>query len=351
MAQSLFSPVQVGALNLPSRLVMAPMTRNRTPGQTPNALNAAYYAQRAGAGLIVTEGTTPDASGRGYIDIPGLYNPAQVAGWRQVASAVHAKGGHIFVQLMHTGRISLPDFLDGGEPIAPSAIAAPGGVLTHTGMKPYGTPRALDAGEIPAMIATYGRAASFAREADLDGVEVHGANGYLPNQFLAPNTNHRSDAWGGSLENRARFLLGAVDSAVAAIGAGRVGVRLSPGGVFNDIQDQDAPETYAHVADELAKRNLAYLHIINSNPGFDVPALIRAHYKGTLILNAGYDLARANADIGSGLADLVAFGVPYLANPDLDSRLARGATLNAPDKATFYGGGAKGYTDYPTLSG
>ncbi|MBS7792410.1 alkene reductase [Roseococcus sp. SDR] len=347
---SLFSPVRLGALNLKSRVVMAPMTRNRTPGQVPTALNAEYYAQRAGAGLIVTEGTTPDASGRGYIDIPGLYNRAQAEGWREVARAVHAKGGHIFVQLMHTGRISHPDFLDGAAPVAPSAIPAPGEIYTHEGMKPHGTPRALEAAEIPALIATYGRAATLAREAGLDGVEVHGANGYLPGQFLAPNANQRTDEWGGSIENRARFLLGAVDAAVAAIGADRVGVRLSPGGVFNDIQDPDAPATYAHVAAELAKRNLAYLHIFNTNPGFDVPALIRAHYKGTLILNGGYDRARAEADIASGLADLIAFGVPYLANPDLPERLAQGAALNTPDQATFYGGGAKGYTDYPALA-
>lgn len=347
---SLFSPVRLGALNLSSRVVMAPMTRNRTPGQVPNALNAEYYAQRAGAGLIVTEGTTPDASGRGYIDIPGLYSQAQAEGWRQVASAVHARGGHIFVQLMHTGRISHPDFLDGAQPVAPSAIQAPGQIYTHEGMKPHGVPRALEAAEIPTLIATYGRAAKLAREAGLDGVEVHGANGYLPGQFLAPNVNQRTDAWGGSVENRARFLLGAVDAAVAAIGADRVGVRLSPGGSFNDIQDPDAPATYAYVAGELAKRNLAYLHVFNTNPGFDVPALIRAHYKGTLILNGGYDRARAEADLASGLADLIAFGVPFLANPDLPERLARGAALNAPDQATFYGGGAKGYTDYPALA-
>lgn len=350
MSHSLFSPVRLGALDLPSRLVMAPMTRNRTPGQAPNALNAEYYAQRAGAGLIVTEGTTPDASGRGYIDIPGLYNDAQVRGWRGVAEAVHARGGHIFVQLMHTGRISHPDFLDGNQPVSASAIPAPGQIYTHTGMKPHGTPRALEADEIPALIATYGRAAKLAREAGLDGVEVHGANGYLPNQFLAPNVNQRSDAWGGSIEKRARFLLEATDSAIAAIGADRVGVRLSPGGVFNDIHDPDAPATYAYVAAELAKRKLAYLHIFNTNPGFDVPALIRTHYKGTLILNGGYDRARADADIASGLADLVAFGVPYLANPDLPARLAQGAALNAPDQGSFYGGSAKGYTDYPALA-
>ncbi|MDB5413797.1 MAG: N-ethylmaleimide reductase [Rubritepida sp.] len=350
MPTTIFSPIQLGAISLPSRIVMAPMTRNRTPGQTPNALNAAYYAQRASAGLIVTEGTTPDASGRGYIDIPGLYNQAQVKGWRAVADGVHAKGGHIFVQLMHTGRISHPDFLDGNQPVAPSAVAAPGEVYTHAGMKPYAQPRVLEADEIPDLIETYGCSAKLAMEAGLDGVEIHGANGYLPNQFLAPNANRRTDEWGGSLEKRARFLLEATDSAISAIGADRVGVRLSPGGVFNDIQDPDAESTYAFVATELAKRNLAYLHIFNTKPAFDVPALIRKHYKGTLILNGGYDRARADADVASGLADLIAFGVPFLANPDLPERLRRNAPLNEPDTASFYGGDAHGYTDYPTLA-
>ncbi|MDB5376839.1 MAG: N-ethylmaleimide reductase [Rubritepida sp.] len=347
MTNTLFSPVHVGTLDLPSRLVMAPMTRNRTPGQAPNTLNAEYYGQRAGAGLIVTEGTTPDASGRGYIDIPGLYAPGHVEGWRKVAGAVHARGGHIFVQLMHTGRVSRPDFLDGGQPVGPSAVKAEGEIFTFEGMKPYVEPRALDTSEIAPLAETYGRAARLAREAGLDGVEIHGANGYLPSQFLAPNANTRTDEWGGSVENRARFLLAATDYAIAAIGADRVGVRLSPGGKFNDIDDPDAEATFAYVAGELAKRKLAYLHIFDTKPGFDVAALIRTHYKGTLILNGGYDLTRANADIGSGLADLVAFGVPYLANPDLPERLREGAPLNAPDTATFYGGAAKGYTDYP----
>lgn len=350
MTKTLFSPVRLGALDLPSRLVMAPMTRNRTPGQAPNALNAEYYAQRAGAGLIVTEGTTPDASGRGYIDIPGLYAPEHVEGWRKVAEAVHARGGHIFVQLMHTGRISRSDFLGGGQPVAPSAIAKSGEIYTHEGMKPYGEPRALETAEIAPLAQTFGRAAHLARDAGLDGVEIHGANGYLPSQFLSPNTNLRTDRWGGSVENRARFLLAATDYAIAAIGADRVGVRLSPGGKFNDVDDPDAETTFAYVAAELAKRKLAYLHIFDTKPGFDVLALIRANYEGTLILNGGYDLARADADIGSGLADLVAFGVPFLANPDLPERLQAGAALNAPDVATFYGGTAKGYTDYPALA-
>ena len=350
MTPDLFTPIRLGALDLPNRAVMAPMTRNRTPGQVPNALNAAYYAQRAAAGLIVTEGTTPDASGRGYIDIPGLYDDAQVAGWRGVAEAVHARGGRIFVQLMHTGRISHPDFLDGAAPVAPSAVAAPGEIFTHAGMKPHGTPRALAVHEIQPLAETFGRAARLARAAGLDGVEVHGANGYLPNQFLAPNTNLRTDEWGGSVENRARFLLAAVDSAVAAIGGDRVGVRLSPGSTFNAIAEPEPQALYAHVIGELAQRKLAYLHVMDSRPGWDVGAFARAHYPGTLILAGGYDRARADAAIAAGQADLVGFGVPYLANPDLLERLRRGAPLNAPDQATFYGGDASGYTDYPALA-
>jgi N-ethylmaleimide reductase len=316
----------------------------------PSALNAEYYAQRASAGLIVTEGTTPDASGRGYIDIPGLYDAAQVEGWRGVAQAVHAKGGHIFAQLMHTGRISHPDFLDGAQPVAPSAVQAPGQIYTHSGMKPHGMPRALETAEVAAMAQTYGRAARLAREAGLDGVEVHGANGYLINQFLAPNTNLRTDEWGGSIENRARFLLAATDAAIAAIGADRVGVRLSPGHGFNDIQDPDPQATMTYVVQELARRGLAYLHILDARPGFDVAGLARRLYPGTLILNGGYDRARAEADIASGAADLVAFGSLYIANPDLAERLRREAPLNVPDKSTFYGGTEQGYTDYPALA-
>lgn len=350
MATDLFTPIRLGALDLPNRVVMAPMTRNRSPGNVPNALNAEYYAQRADAGLIVTEGTTPDASGRGYIDIPGLYDDRQVAGWRGVAEVVHAEGGRIFAQLMHTGRISHPDFLNGADPVAPSAVTAPGEIFTYAGPKPHGTPRALAADEIPALADTFGRAARLAREAGLDGVEVHGANGYLPNQFLAPNTNTRTDAWGGSIENRARFLLAAVDSAVAAIGGDRVGVRLSPGSGFNGIEEPEPEAVYTHVIGELAKRPLAYLHVMDSQPGWDVGAFARRHYPGTLILAGGFDRARADAAIASGQADLVGFGVPFLANPDLVERLRRAAPLNAPDKATFYGGDARGYTDYPTLA-
>lgn len=350
MTRDLFAPVTLGDLTLANRIAMAPMTRNRAPGNLPTALMAEYYAQRASAGLIITEGVAPDAGGRGYIDIPGLYDTAQVAAWRRVTDAVHAKGGRIFAQIMHVGRISHPDFLDGGTPVAPSAIAAPGEIFTHSGPKPYATPRALDAAEIPSVIATYGRAARLAIEAGFDGVEIHGANGYLPNQFLAPNTNRRTDEWGGSIENRARFLLAATDAAIAAIGAGRVGVRVSPGGSFNDIEDPEAEATYAYVARELDRRTLAYLHLAGTSPGFDVPALIRRNYRGTLMLNGGYDRSRAEADLASGRADLVSFGSTFIANPDLPERLRHGAALNAPDRATFYGGDARGYTDYPALA-
>lgn len=346
----LFSPITLGALRLPNRIAMAPMTRNRSPGGVPNALNAEYYAQRASAGLIITEGTTPDPSGHGYIDIPGLYDAKTQEGWRGVARAVKEKGGHVFVQLMHTGRISHPDFLGGAQPVAPSAVQAPGQIWTHEGQKDHGTPRALETGEVAPLAASFGRAARLAVEAGLDGVEIHGANGYLVSQFLASNTNRREDEWGGSVENRVRFLLAATDAAIAAVGGGRVGVRLSPGSTFNDIHDADAEATHAHAIAELAKRPIAYLHILDSRPGWDVAAQARRLFGGTLMLNGGFDRARADAAIASGAAEMVSFGAPFIANPDLPARLRAGAPLTAPDPATFYGGTAKGYTDYPVLA-
>ncbi len=346
----LFGPVRLGEFTLANRVVMAPMTRNRSPGNVPNALNVEYYAQRASAGLIVTEGTAPEAMGRGYIDIPGIYNAAQIEGWRKVAEAVHARGGRIFVQLMHVGRISHPDLLEGETPIAPSAVAAQGNMFTWTGPKPLPVPREMTHAEIERVIAAFGQAARNAVEAGLDGVEIHGANGYLVNQFLAPNSNLRTDEWGGSIERRARFLLAVTDAAIAAIGAGRVGVRVSPGNTFNTIEEPEAEATYAHVARELDKRGPAYLHALDPSPGFDVGATLRRNFGGTLILNKGYDRERAQADIKSGRADLIAFGIPFISNPDLPVRLRRGAPLNEPDTATFYGGTAKGYTDYPALA-
>lgn len=349
MAQTLFTPTRIGDVALRSRIAMAPMTRNRSPGAVPNDLNALYYGQRASAGLIITEGVTPDAGGRGYIDIPGLYNAEQVAGWRKVADAVHASGGAIFAQVMHTGRISHPDFLDGGTPVAPSAVAAKGDIFTKEGPKPMPVPRALDAAEIPAVIATYGRAARLAREAGLDGVEIHGANGYLPAQFLSTNANLRTDEWGGSVENRARFLIGAVTAAAEAIGPGRVGLRVNPGGTFNDVADTDPEATLTYIATALRGRGLAYLHLVGGAYSYDAAGIARRLFDGPLILNGSYDATRAEADLAAGRADLIAFGSSFLANPDLPERLRTGAALNAPDAKTFYGGDARGYTDYPTL--
>jgi N-ethylmaleimide reductase len=346
----LFTPTTLGDIALANRVVMAPMTRNRSPGNVPNALNAEYYAQRAGAGLIITEGTAPEPMGHGYIDIPGLYSAAQIEGWRAVAEAVQGRGGKIAAQLMHVGRISHPDLLGGETPIAPSAVAAPGDMFTHAGPKPMPVPRAMTEAEIARAIASYGSAARNAMAAGLDGVEIHAANGYLPSQFLAPNTNQRHDDWGGSIEKRARFALAAVDAAVAAIGPGRVGIRVSPGGTFNDIHDDDVEGTYTHLFQQLAPKGLAFLHIMGTPPDLDIAALAAQHFGGTVILAGGYDRARAEAALEAGKAAAIAFGVPFIANPDLPARLAQNAALNAPDTATFYGGDARGYTDYPALA-
>ena len=347
---SLFTPVRVGDFTLKSRIVMAPMTRSRSPGGVPSALNAEYYAQRAGAGLIVTEGTSPAPEGLGYSDIPGLFDARHVAGWKRVAEAVHARGGRVFVQLMHTGRVAHSDNIGGAQPVGPSAIPATGEMFTATGAKPHSTPRALTDAEIRAVIEGYANSARLAVQAGLDGVEVHGANGYLVEQFLAPNVNTREDEWGGSVEKRARFLLAVTDAIVAAIGAGRTGVRLSPGGTFNDIANPEAEATTAHAAAELAKRNLAYLHIMHTGVAWDVPALVRRHHPGTLILTGGYDRAKAEAELAAGRADLIGFGTSFIANPDLPVRLEKGLPLAQADRATFYGGDARGYTDYPAAA-
>jgi N-ethylmaleimide reductase len=349
---ALFQPFALGPLELPNRIVMAPMTRNRADASdAPHALNALYYGQRAEAGLIVTEATQILPQGKGYPGTPGIYSPAQIAGWRLVTDAVHAKGGRIFAQLWHVGRISHPSLQpDGALPVAPSALQPAGQAMTASGLQPFVTPRALATEEIPGLIAAYGRAARNAREAGFDGVELHGANGYLIDQFLRSSTNRRTDAYGGSVQNRARLLLEVADALVEAVGAARVGIRLSPVNPFNDISDADPAATFGHAAAELGRRKLAYLHVVQlgDDGRFDWLALRRA-FGGAFIVNGGYDLARAEAVIQSGGADLVAFAAAYLANPDLVERLRRGAPLNAPDRATFYGGDARGYTDYPTL--
>ena len=364
---TLFDPAQAGSLHLQNRVVMAPLTRNRAPGAQPNALMARYYAQRASAGLLITEATPVSHQGQGYADVPGLYTEEQAAGWRHVTDAVHARGGRIVVQLWHVGRISHESLQPGGAaPVAPSAIAAKSKTyLIEDGkgrFAPTSTPRALEAHELPGLIDDYRRAALAAvGPAGFDGVEVHGANGYLLDQFLKRGANQRTDAYGGSIENRARLLLEVMQAVTAAVGGGRTGIRLSPVTPANDIHDPDPQPLFEHVVRALAPMSLAYVHVIEGATGgprevegrpFDYEALRRAYReaggRGAWMVNNGYDAAMAGQALSNG-ADLVAFGRPFIANPDLVQRLRRGAPLNTPDVSTFYGGGEKGYTDYPTL--
>lgn len=351
----LLSPFQLGPHHLQNRVVMAPMTRSRALGNLANDLMATYYGQRADVGLVVTEGVSPAPDGLGYARIPGLYDPSHLAGWRAVADAVHAGGARLFVQLMHTGRVGHPANLPAGARVlGPSPIAAPGEMWTDSaGMQPHPVPVEMTEADIEAAIAAYAHAASLAVEAGLDGVELHAANGYLIEQFLNVGANQRSDRWGGSVENRARFLLEVARRTVAAIGGGRVGVRLSPYGVFNGTQpDPDTDALYRHVAAELRKIGVVYLHLVDhSSMGAPKPpealvAEIRAAFGGTLILSGGYDAARAEADLEGGRGELVAFGRPVLANPGFVGKLRAGAALNQPDYGKLYTPGAEGYTDY-----
>lgn len=355
----LFSPFTLGPLALKNRMVMAPLTRSRAgQGNVPSPMAPTYYGQRANAGLIITEATQAGAGGQGYIATPGIHSDAQVQGWKKVTDAVHQQGGLIFMQLWHVGRISHPDFRGGELPVAPSAIA-PRGVQTYTatGMQAIPAPRALEANEIPAIVDEFRQGADNARAAGFDGVEVHGANGYLLDQFLEDGTNQRTDAYGGSVENRSRLLFDVLDAVTGVWGRDRVGVRLSPGGTFNDMCDSNPQQTFGHVVRRLAGMQLAYLHLIEpmppqgEHPMADLSArFFRPLYPGTLMVAGGYTLERGNAVLQAGLADLVAFGRPFLANPDLPERFRRGAPMNAPDEATFYGGGAEGYIDYPALA-
>ncbi len=352
-APDLFTPFQLGALALPNRIVMAPMTRNRAgPGNVPGALAAQYYRQRASAGLIVTEATQVSSQGVGYPGTPGIHSAAQVAGWRRVTDAVHAGGGRIFLQLWHVGRISHPSLQpDGALPVAPSAIAAKGEAFTASGPQPFVTPRALETGEIPGVVGQFAEGARRALEAGFDGIEIHGANGYLIDQFLRDGTNRRTDRYGGTRENRARFLLEVTEAVAAVWGAERVGVRISPRSDFNDMSDSDPAATFGHVARALAPFGLAYLHVVEP-VGADAAPLapaLKGAFGGPLMVNGGYTRPLAEAALVRGEADLVSFGASFLANPDLPSRLARNAPLNVPDPATFYGGTERGYTDYPAL--
>lgn len=357
MLNTLLSPTQLGALPLQNRTVMAPMTRSRADGNLPNALMATYYRQRAEAGLIVTEGVAPSPNGLGYPRIPGIFSPEQVAAWRAITGAVHDAGSRIFVQLMHVGRIGHPlNMPQGARLLAPSALAAPGEMFTdQEGPKAHPTPEAMSEADIEATVEEYVQAARNAREAGFDGVELHAANGYLIDQFLNTATNHRADGWGGTVAGRARFALEVARRTAEAIGAERVGIRLSPYGAFNGTQpDPDMEALYFYLAEALSDIGVAYIHLVDhSSMGApEVPAEIkdgiRTRYHGALILSGGYDAERAEADLEAGRCDLVAFGRPFLANPNLVSRFREGRELSAPDFDTFYTPGEKGYTDYPS---
>lgn len=358
MATELFSAVRIGDCDLPNRIVMAPLTRNRAgQGGVPQALNVTYYAQRASAGLIITEATQISPQGVGYPNTPGIHTRAQIEGWQQVTRAVHDKGGHIFLQLWHVGRISHPSLQpEQALPVAPSAVKPDGDAFTYTGLQPFVTPRALSLEEIPAIVEDYRKAAANAMQAGFDGVEIHAANGYLIDQFLRDGSNRRDDEYGGSVENRCRFLLQVTQAVVEAAGARRTGIRVSPVNPFNSMSDSNPQALFNAVAAALRPFGLAYLHAVEGAihsdsgvPAFDIQAMRRL-FGGPYIANGGYTRERAIQAVSDGAADLVSFGELFLANPDLPERLKANAPLNTPDPATFYGGGAAGYTDYPALS-
>ncbi len=357
----LFEPTLLGRQCLRNRMVMSPMTRSRNgEGNVPTALMAEYYGQRAGAGLIVTEGTSPSPNGVGYPRIPGLWSQQQVEGWKPVTGAVHAKGGRIFVQLMHTGRVGHPlNLPPGAELLAPSAVAAAGQMFTDArGLQDHPVPRPMTDAEVRSAVEEYARAAQFAIAAGFDGVELHGANGYLLEQFLSPQTNLRTDAWGGSVEKRLTFMLEVTQAVAAAIGGERVGIRLSPYGVNADMRAYpEIEETYTKLAPQLAATGIEYLHLLDHSAmgapkvPDELKRALRTAWPRTFILAGGFDRASAEAALREGRGDLIAFGRPFLANPDLVVRLQCGLALNAPDYATFYTPGPKGYTDYATAPG
>lgn len=352
---TLYTPITLGKLTLQNRIVMAPMTRCRAIGSVPNELMEKYYAQRADAGLIISEGVSPSANGMGYARQPGLFTEAQIQGWRRVTDGVHKAGGHIFMQMMHDGRVSHPaNMQEGTKIVAPSALAAPGEMWTDSqGMQPYPVPIEMSEADIQQAIAEYVQGAKNAVAAGFDGIELHGANGYLIDQFLNAATNHRTDVWGGSIQNRIRFAVEIAKGAAKAIGADRIGMRISPYGVFNGTApDAEMDALYAALIEELNAIGLVYIHIVDHS-AMGAPevspalkAAIRANFKGRYILSGGYDAARANSDLDANLGDLVAFGRPFISNPDLVQKLRTGSELTAPDFNTFYTPGEKGYTDY-----
>ncbi len=356
----LYSPTTLGPLTLQNHLVMAPMTRSRATGNVPNPLMVEYYGQRAAAGLIITEGTSPSPNGLGYPRIPGIFSCAQTGGWKAVTGAVHRKGAKIFLQLMHCGRIAHPlNMSAGARVMAPSAVRASGEMYTDKdGMQSYPVPEVMSEEDINVAVEEFAQAARSAFIAGFDGIELHGANGYLIEQFIRPTTNRRSDSYGGAIENRARFMLEVVEAVTGAIGKERVGIRLSPFGVFNDMPLYDAmEEEYGYLARQLNVAGPAYIHLVDhSSMGAPVvPDSIRETFRrafdGALILSGGYDAERAESDLDANRCDLIAVGRPFLANPDLVERWKTGAAVNAPDMSTAYSPGSKGYTDYPALDG
>ncbi len=347
---TLFDPLRVGALDLPNRIVMAPLTRSRaTEDRVPTPLMREYYVQRASAGMILSEATSVTPMGVGYARTPGIWSEAQVDGWRAITDAVHEAGGRMLLQLWHVGRISDPSFLEGREPVAPSAIAARGHVSLLRPERPFPEPRALDLGEIPGIIEAFRKGAENAQRAGFDGVEIHGANGYLLDQFLQDGSNHRTDEYGGPIENRARLMLAVADAVIGVWGADRVGMHLAPRADSHDMGDTDLGVTFGYVARELGRRRLAFLCARENAESARLGPSLKRAFGGVFIANERFSLEQSREDLDRGDADAVAFGVRFIANPDLPRRFATGARLNELNRATMYGGGAEGYTDYPAL--
>ncbi len=352
MASLLFNPLKLGPLTLPNRVIMAPLTRTRaSAGRVPNALMAQYYAQRSSAGLILSEATSVSPMGVGYPNTPGIWSAEQVEGWKLVTQAVHEAGGRIFLQLWHVGRVSDPFYLDGATPVSASAIAPKGHVSLIRPLKAFVTPRALETSEIPEIVEAYRQGAKNAQAAGFDGVEIHGANGYLLDQFLQDSTNRRTDAYGGSIENRARLMLEVTDAVISVWGAERLGMHLAPRGDAHDMGDSDPAATFGYVAEQLGQRRLAFLCVRESHAKPPQGPKLKQAFGGTYIVNEGFTRETAEASLAAGHADAVAWGKPFIANPDLPARLRNGSPLNEPNPATFYADGPQGYTDYPALRG
>jgi 2,4-dienoyl-CoA reductase-like NADH-dependent reductase (Old Yellow Enzyme family) len=349
---SLFDPIQVGDLLLPNRIFMAPLTRLRgTPDHVPTPIMVDYYTQRASAGLIISEGTPIDPMGVGYANVPGLWSQQQVEAWKPVTAAVHQAGGHIFAQIWHVGRISDPEFLNGQLPVGPSAIAASGTVSLLRPQRNFTTPRALELSEVKGVVEAFRRGAQNAQAAGFDGVELHGANGYLLDQFLQDGSNHRTDEYGGPIENRARLMLECADAAISVFGPGRVGMHLAPRGDAHGISDSNLEGTFTYVAQELGKRKLAFIAAREHVGPDSIGPTLKQAFGGTFVANEAIDQHVGQQLLDEGKADAVAFGKLFIANPDLPARFAKNAPLNRPNAATFYASGAEGYTDYPTLEG